>query len=164
VAELIVLGFKDMSKADEVVPQLQAMQGEGLIQLVDWARVIRRPDGKIEVRQATNTTGGGAVGGALFGALIGLLFLMPLAGAAVGAATGAIIGHFADIGISDKFIKDVGNEISPGSSALFLYVIEVTEDKVTERLKPYEPTLLRTSLSHDAEERLRGELQTQTPA
>jgi uncharacterized membrane protein len=72
----------------------------------------------------------------LFGGLIGLLFLMPLAAAAVGAATGAIIGHFADLGSSDKFIRDVANEITPGSSALFLYVVEVTTDKVVERLRP----------------------------
>jgi uncharacterized membrane protein len=38
VAELIVVGFKDMTRADEVIPQLQEMQGEGLTQLADWAR------------------------------------------------------------------------------------------------------------------------------
>jgi uncharacterized membrane protein len=164
MAELIVLGFKETTTADEVVPQLEVLQSEGLIQLADWARVIRREDGKIEVRQAANTTGAGAVGGVLFGALIGLLFLMPLVGLAVGAATGAIIGHFADYGISDQFINDVGNQITPGSSALFLYVVEATTDRVIERLKPYEPTVLRTSLSHDAEDRLRAAMESQAPS
>jgi uncharacterized membrane protein len=159
--ELIVLGFKDTTKADEVIPQLQAMQGEGLIQLADWARVIRREDGKIDVRQAENLAGAGAAGGALLGMLLGLLFLMPLAGLVVGAATGAIIGRFGDYGISDQFIKDVGNHITPGSSALFLYVVEATTDRVTERLQPYQPTVLRTSLSHDAEDRLRAAMQGQ---
>jgi uncharacterized membrane protein len=162
MAELVVLGFKDMTTADQVVPELQTMQGEGILQLADWARVIRRPDSKIEVRQAQSTTGAGAAGGALFGALIGLLFLMPLAGAVVGAATGAIMGHFADYGISDKFIKDVGSQITPGSSALFLYVVQMTEDKVAERLKQHEPTLLRTSLSEEAEAKLRTEIETQS--
>jgi uncharacterized membrane protein len=159
-AELIVLGFKDATKADEAVPQLQAIQGEGLIQLADWARVIRREDGKIEVRQAENITGAGAAGGALLGLLLGLLFLMPLAGLVVGGAVGgAIIGHFADYGISDQFIKDVGNQITRGSSALFLYVVEATTDRVIERLQPYGPTVLRTSLSHDAEDRLRAAME-----
>jgi uncharacterized membrane protein len=35
----------------------------------------------------------------------------------------------------------------------------VTPDKVVERLKPYAPSVLRTSLSHDAEERLRAAVQ-----
>ena len=162
MAELMVLGFKDMTTADQVIPELQAMQSEGIMQLADWARVIRRPDNKIEVRQAQSTTGAGAAGGALFGGLIGLLFLMPLAGAAVGAATGAIMGHFADYGISDKFIKDVGSQISPGSSALFMYVAQMTEDKAIERLKKFQPTLLRTSLSEEAEMRMRSAMESQS--
>jgi uncharacterized membrane protein len=162
--EIIVLGFKDMARADEVVPQLQSMQGEGIIQLADWARVIRRPDGKIEVRQASSTAGAGAAGGALFGMLIGLLFLAPVAGMAIGAVTGGIMGKFADYGISDKFIKDVGNQITPGTSALFLYVAQVTVDKVVERLKPFEPTVVRTSLSEEAEQKLRSAMQAETTA
>jgi uncharacterized membrane protein len=159
VAELIVLGFKDITTADEVVPQLQQLQSEGLLQLDDWARVIRRQDGKIEVRQAASPTGAIASGGALLGMLVGFLFLAPLAGLVVGGATGALIGHFADFGIDDQFIKDIGNQLTPGSSALFLYVLEVTTDKVVDRLKPFEPSILRTSLSHDAEERLRAAVQ-----
>jgi uncharacterized membrane protein len=165
VPELIVLGFNEMDKADTVIPELQALQREGLLDLADWARVIRRPDGKIEVRQATSTTGAGAAGGALWGMLFGLLFLMPLAGLAIGGITGAIMGKLADYGIDDKFIKEVGNQITPGSSALFLYVVRATTDRVIERLQPFTPNLIRTSLSSDAEERLREALgPAETPA
>ena len=157
--ELVVLGFKEMEKADQVVPELEAMQREGLLDLADWARVIKRPDGKIDVRQATSTAGAGAAGGALWGMLFGLLFLMPLAGLAIGAITGGILGKLADYGIDDKFIKDVGSQITPGSSALFVYVVRATGDRVVERLRPYEPTLIRTSMAHDSEERLRTALE-----
>ena len=160
MAELIVLGFTDPDRADQVVPEVMAMQREGLMDLADWARVIRRPDGRLDIRQATSTTGAGAAGGALLGMLFGLLFLMPVAGLAIGAATGAVAGKLSDYGIDDKFIKQLGNQITPGSSALFLYVIRVTGDKAIERLRPYEPTLLRTSLSQDAEDKLRASMQT----
>ena len=162
--ELIVLGFQQSTTADEVIPQIEAMQREGLLDLADWARVIRKEDGKIDVRQATSTAGAGAAGGALWGMLFGLLFLMPLAGLAIGAATGALMGKLADYGIDDKFIKDLGSQITPGSSALFLYVVRATNDKVIERLKPFNPTLLRTSLSSDAEEKLRGAFEAGAPA
>jgi uncharacterized membrane protein len=162
--EIVVLGFNNESKADAVIPELQQMQREGLIELADWARVIRRPDGKVDVRQATSTAGSGAAGGALFGLLIGLLFLMPIAGMAVGAVTGAIVGKFADYGIDDKFIKDVGGQLAPGTSALFLYVVQMTEDKVTERLKSDQPTVVRTSLSEEAEAKLKAELESAAPA
>src|SRR5262249_54035825 len=129
------------------------------LDLADWARVIKRPDGKIDIRQATSTAGAGAAGGALWGLLFGLLFLMPLAGLAIGAITGGLLGKLADYGIDDKFIKDVGHSITPGSSALFVYVVRATGDRVVERIKPYEPTLIRTSLASDAEERLRAALE-----
>ena len=161
--ELIVLGFKNSTTADQVIPEVEAMQRENLLQLADWARVIRREDGKVDVRQATSTAGAGAAGGALWGMLFGLLFLMPIPGLAIGAATGAIVGKLADYGIDDKFIKDLGSKIQPGTSALFLYVVQATTDKVIDRLKPYDPEILRTSLSEDAEARLRAAFETEAP-
>jgi uncharacterized membrane protein len=53
-----------------VVLELQQLQSEGLLELADWARVIRGLDGKIDVRQGTSTTGIGAAGGALWGMLL----------------------------------------------------------------------------------------------
>jgi len=94
--------------------------------------------------------------------LIGLIFLMPLAGALIGGAFGALSGALRDYGIDDRFIKDLSNQLKPGTSALFLYVMSATPDKVTERLQSYHPTLLHTSLSRDAEERLRAAIQPVT--
>jgi uncharacterized membrane protein len=59
-------------------------------------------------------------------ALIGLLFLAPWLGAAVGAISGAIAAKMSDFGVHDNFIKEVGNSIQPGNSALFLLVREAT--------------------------------------
>jgi uncharacterized membrane protein len=159
MAEIVVLGFKDMSTADEAIVDLQRMQSEGLINLVDWARVIRREDGKLDVKQAVGTAGTGAAGGALWGMLFGLIFLIPIAGAVIGAATGAIIGALSDYGIDDKFIKGLGDQIKPGTSALFLQVQDATTDKVTDRMQKYQPTVLRSSLSREAEEKLRSAMQ-----
>jgi uncharacterized membrane protein len=160
VPDLIVIGFKSEATADEAINEIEQMQREGLITLDDWARVIRRADGKIDVRQAHSTTASGALGGTFWGMLFGLIFLMPLAGAAIGALTGALAGHFTDVGIDDKFIKDLGNQIQPGTSALFLYVVQATGDKVIERMGRFQPEVLRTSLSADADARLRQAIQS----
>ncbi len=163
--ELAVIGFKEMDTADKVVPELEALQREGLIELADWARVIRRADGGIDTRQMTNTTGAGLAGGALWGMLFGLIFFIPIAGLLIGGAMGALMGKLSDYGIDDKFIKEVGKQITPGSSALFLYVVRSTNDKVLERLAPFQPTLIRTSLSKEAEEKLREAMESSaTPA
>ena len=158
MAELIVLGFKDMATADEAVIELEQMQKEALITVADWARVIRRQDGKVDIRQGNHPTAAGALGGTFWGLLFGLIFFVPFFGAVVGAATGLLVGALTDVGIDDKMIKGLGQQIAPGTSALFIYVVQATGDKVTERMRRYEPEVLRTSMSNDAEEKLRQAL------
>jgi len=127
-----------------------------LIELKDAAVVIRKPDGKIKVKQATNLVGVGAFGGAFWGMLIGLFFWMPWLGLAVGAVTGALLGATTDYGINDEFIKEVGATIKPGGSALFLLISKWTEDKALERLSKFNATIVRTSLTKEEEEKLKA--------
>jgi uncharacterized membrane protein len=91
--------------------------------------------------------------------LIGMIFLNPLVGAAVGAGAGAISGKFSDIGIDDKFIKELGETITPETSALFVLVRKATPDKVLEELKGFKGKILKTSLTADKEEKLREVLE-----
>jgi uncharacterized membrane protein len=100
--------------------------------------------------------GAGAVGGAFWGMLIGLFFWMPWLGLALGAVVGAISGKLSDYGINDDFINEVGATIQPGGSALFLLISKWTEDKALERLKKFNATVVRTSLSNEEEEKLKA--------
>ena len=88
--------------------------------------------------------------------LIGLIFLVPWLGLAIGAISGAIAGRFSDIGIDDKFVKEVGTTIEPGHSALFMLVERMTEDRVLPELQKFHPTVLRTNLSAEDEEKLKA--------
>jgi uncharacterized membrane protein len=98
----------------------------------------------------------------LLGALVGLLFLNPLAGMAIGGITGAgfgaLSGSLADYGIRDDFVRSIGETIPPGSSALFVLFRSITEDKVLPEIEPYKPRILKTSLSIEAETKLRTAL------
>ena len=123
--------------------------------------MVRHQDGKVKVKQSTSLVGAGAFGGAFWGMLIGLLFFMPWLGLAVGAISGALSGKFADIGIDDEFIKSVGSTIQPGTSALFLMVRQSTPDRVLDEVRGYKGvTVLRTSLSNEAEQKLRDAFAT----
>jgi uncharacterized membrane protein len=134
---------------------VKGLQKQELIKLEDAAVVVRRQDGKAKVKQASSLVGAGALGGAFWGMLIGLLFFMPWLGLAVGALSGAVAGHFTDVGIDDKFIKEVGNTIEPGQSALFLLIVQWTEDKVLSELDRFDAKVLKTSLSAEDEEKLK---------
>jgi uncharacterized membrane protein len=137
------------------------MQKMKLLTLEDAATVVRHADGKVKVKQANNLVGAGAFGGAFWGMLIGLLFFMPWLGLAVGAISGALSAKFADIGIDDEFIKNVGSAITPGTSAIFLMIREATPDRVLEEIRGHAGVkVLQTSLSREAEEKLREALAT----
>ncbi len=166
MSDLIVLGFDGVQSADEVLTKLRAMQKQHLVDLEDACVVIRDADGKVQIKQAVNMTALGATSGAgtgmLIGALAGLLVLNPLAGMAVGglagAGMGALSGSLADFGINDEFIKDLGSTIPVSHSALFLLVRNSTPDKVLPEIEPFNPKVLKTSLSNEQEERLKAVL------
>jgi uncharacterized membrane protein len=156
MAQLVVFAFKDEAGAEQMREALVGLQKQHLIQLADAAVVVRKPDGKVKVKQAVSLVGAGALGGAFWGMLIGLLFWMPWLGLAIGAAAGALGGALSDYGVDDKFIKEVGSTIEPGHSALFLLVQEWTEDKVMEELTKFDAQVLQTSLSKEDEAKLRA--------
>jgi len=166
MSDLVVLGFDDVFKADEVLLALRKLQQQHLIDLEDAAVVVRQADGTVQITQSYPLVAAGAATGALqgtiWGSLIGLLFLNPLIGAAigagVGAGTGAATGALLDIGIDDAFIKATGETITPGTSALFVLVRQATPDRVIAEVQRYDPTVLHTSLSAKAEAELREAL------
>ena len=156
MSNLIVFTFDNETEAERMRDELAKMQKQQLISLEDAAVVIRRQNGKVKVKQAQSLVGAGALGGSFWGLLIGLLFWAPWLGLAIGAATGALAGGMTDVGVDDKFIKEVGEKIEPGHSALFLLVIDATPDKVMEGLQGFNPTVYQTSLSEEEDAKLRA--------
>ena len=59
-----------------------------------------------------------------------------------------------DIGVDNNFIKEVGETIQPGHSAIFLLVREAVPDKMIDELKGYNAKVLQTSLSKEQESKL----------
>ena len=159
MSNLIAIGFSDESTAFSMRAELVKMQKEYLIEMEDVVVVTKDEKDQVKLHQAVNLTASGAVGGSFWGLLIGFLFLNPLAGAAVGAGAGALSGKLADIGINDKFMKDLGETFTPGTSALFVLVRKATPDKVLDGLKGFKGKIIQTSLTKDKEEDLRKVLE-----
>ena len=155
MSDLVVLAFNTEDGALAMRDAMVNLQKQHIVELEDAAVVIRRADGKVKVKQAVSLVGQGALGGAFWGMLIGIIFLMPWLGLAMGALGGALGGKMADTGVDDEFIKEVGEKIEPGHSALFLLIRSATQDKLEEELKDYHATIIQTSLSNEDEARLR---------
>jgi uncharacterized membrane protein len=158
VSTLVVIGYDDMFRAEEIRLKLWKMQKDYLVDLEDAVVAVKDDKGKIKLHQSMNLTAAGAVSGGFWGTLIGLIFLNPLLGLAVGGAAGAVSGALTDVGIDDKFMKELAANMTSGSSMLFALVRKATPDKVLEELKGTGGTVLKTSLSHDDEAKLQAAL------
>jgi uncharacterized membrane protein len=164
MSTLVVIGYKDLYQAEEVRLKLWKMQKDYLIDLEDAVVATKDQDGKVKLHQAVNLTATGALSGGFWGSLIGLIFLNPLLGLAMGAAAGAASGALTDVGIDDKFMKDLAATMQPGSSALFVLARKATPDKVLEEIKGTGGTVLQTSLSHDDEAKLQAAMSAAQPS
>ena len=78
-------------------------------------------DGKVTIHnEAGDRDGGRASIGAVLGGLVFVVF--PVAGIVGGAIAGGLIGRATAPGIDGKFVKEVGDDLPPGGSALFLQI------------------------------------------
>jgi len=156
MATLTVWKFDSAGGAQNALTLLERMQKEELLQINDGAYVTW-PEGKKKPKteQLNRLAGAGALGGSFWGLLFGLIFFVPLLGMAVGAAMGALAGSMSDVGIDDQFIRQVREQVTPGTSALFVMTSNTVVDKVLDEFKGTGATLVSTNLSKDQEGKLR---------
>ena len=93
-----------------------------------------------------------------WGFLFGLLFFVPIIGAGVGAAGGALWGHLEDAGLDRDFIKNVQEQVTEGTSALFLLTSGAVTDRIRQRFIGTKMELIESNLSAEDEATLRERL------
>jgi uncharacterized membrane protein len=164
MANLIAVAYPDKATAQEVLATLERLQKERSIELEDAVVVTRDQDGKVKLHQTNKTAVAGATGGALWGGLIGLIFFAPLVGMAVGAAAGGAAGALADVGVDDRFLKDLGAKLEPGGAALIVLVHRSTPDKVLPEISRFGGEVIQSSLSDEAEAQLQAAMESREAA
>ena len=158
--DLVVITYDTEQTGRNAFDALSEMQRLDLITLTDVALAVKDQKGNVKVKKTLEKehTGTAAVWGGFWGLLIGLLFLAPIFWGVLGALLGAVIGKATYLGIDKEFIKQVGDSLDPGGSALFMLVIEATPDRVLEEMKKFGGEVYQTSLSNEDEEKLRQAL------
>jgi uncharacterized membrane protein len=157
MATFTVSQFDSADGAEGTLSTLERLQKEDLITIED-AAIVTWPEGakKPKTKQLHHLAGAGAMSGAFWGLLFGLIFFVPLLGMAVGAAMGALAASMADVGIDDEFIRSVRENVTPGTSALFVMSSNAVADKVLDQFKTTGASLISTNLSSEQESRLRA--------
>src|SRR3954470_16213956 len=162
VADLIAIGYPDETTALEAEKEAERLAADLIIQADAIAAIVRSKDGKFKVTTNHHEVGAGTAWGMWWGLLFGLLFFVPVFGMAIGAGFGALFGKLEKSGIDKAFQQQVRDMLKPGTSALFLVVEKVTPDRAVNALKQFGGTVLKTSLSEDAEAQLQAELSGST--
>jgi len=152
----VVIRYNAPDQAARVRATIHDLSKQGLIKLDDAAMVSRSEDGKLNVH---NEIDRGVKWGALIGGGVGLLLagiFAPLAGVAVGALAGAGIGASVDLGLPKDYVKEVGEGLAPGQSALFMIVREGNADAALAALRQHPGEILQTSLPSALDASLRA--------
>lgn len=160
MATITVYKFDTPDGAQGMLDLVKQLSKQQLITLQD-AATVSWPQGKKKpkTKHMDDMTGAGALGGAFWGMLFGLIFFIPFFGMAVGAAMGALTGKFSDYGIGKDFIKEVGEKVTEGTSALFLMTSDAVKDKVADAIKEkgWKFEIISTNLSNEQEAQLRAD-------
>lgn len=139
-------------QALEMLKFLRKKAKEANVALEDAVVVYKSQQGEVKIKQTKDvTTGKGARRGSFWGLLLGLLLGGPVVGILGGLGLGALYGKLTDHGISDQFIKDVGNALERNGSALMLMIKDEDYSRSIEYLKTFELEILEADLSEDTE-------------
>jgi uncharacterized membrane protein len=158
MSDLIAIGYDDEPTAAQAAEEVRRLAGELIIQPDAVATIVRDKDGDYHVSTNHHFVGGGATWGMFWGLLFGLLFFVPVFGLAIGAGFGALFGKIEKTGIDREFQQQVRDMIKPGNSALFMIVEKVTPDKAVAALSKFGGTVLKSSLSNEAQRELQEAL------
>ena len=122
--QMLIAAFQEEKAADEALHELKQAKWAGLIGIENAAVLRRDEKNKLHIKETGDWGGGkGAVAGGAIGAAAGIV-LGP--GALVTGAVGALIGGLAaklrDSGFSDERLKQVGEGLKPGTSAIIAVI------------------------------------------
>jgi uncharacterized membrane protein len=158
MATLVAIGYPDETTATAASLEAHQLAKDLIIQPDAIAVIIRDKENKFHVTTSHHAVGEGATWGMFWGFLFGLLFFIPVFGMAIGAGMGALMGKLTKGAIDKEFREQVRDMLQPGTSALFLVVEHATPDKAVEGLAKYGGTVLKSSLSKEAEAELQEAL------
>lgn len=159
MSQLVVFTFESEDAGREALARVRDLQDSGQLQLEDSAVILKDPDGKTHV---TNQVSSGTKSGALVGGFLGLLFglfFLPVFGIVAGAAAGALFGRSMSMNVDQDFVKDVTEQLQPGTSALFT-VTKGDPGALTAAVAPFKGKVFQTTLDPELEASLNEALKT----
>jgi uncharacterized membrane protein len=153
--QVIVAAFNDINGASNALKTLQEAKREKMIGIEDAAVITKDATGKVKIKETADMRAGkGATIGAVAGGVIGLL-AGPVGWAALGGgAIGGLAAKLHDGGFPDARLKQLGEGLTPNSSALVAVIDHRWVAEVEQELTRQQADIVTQSLSDDIHEQL----------
>ena len=143
---------------DLTLATLNQMKKDGVIEVIDAAVMVREEtSGSFKIKKPGQPTAKrGAKRGAVAGGILGVIFPPSvLALGAAGAVAGAVVGHFRDRVLDTNVLKEIGDKVPVGGSAIVAVIEERWVDQFATVAKGY-GELTSYTLDPEAAARLVG--------
>jgi uncharacterized membrane protein len=156
--DVVVAAFTEEDGADDALKELRNAHGEGLINIKDAAVLRRDMENKLHITDTTDKgLGRGAILGGIAGAVVGVVAgpigWMTLGGAAVGG----LAAKLRDGGFKDSRLRQVGDSLQPGSSAIIAVVEEQWVREVERMIRDEAAEIATEEISADVADQLEME-------
>jgi uncharacterized membrane protein len=140
--------FETPDGAERTATLLRDAEREDLIKIEDHA-VVSWPEGedKPTFKHGHEDTKRGVGWGGFWGLLIGALFTVPVIGAVAGGAIAGMAKASQKLGIPQEKLEGIRDQITPGTSALFLVTEQGDLDRLGERFHGVNMKLIETNLT-----------------
>jgi uncharacterized membrane protein len=159
VYNILAFTFDGQDTAGQVVKEIKSSGTLDGYDIVAQAVVEQTPKGKVKVHEP----GRGGVGAAVGAAGGGLLALIGgpvgvLAWAAAGGVVGGVAGHYLGRPISKGDLKEIGEAMSPDSSAFLLLLEDTQSEGVVDSMSGYNADVVTLTVGDE----LSGQIATYT--
>lgn len=153
MSELIAFIYESETGAKSLEADLLEARNAKDVKVDDAALVVRQSDGRPVFSHAADLVGRGSMGGIFWGFILALVFWTRWWGLSVGGALG-------DLRLDEDFVKEVGEGVGKGSSALIVIVEAGMAAGVLKTAEGSKPKVFQSTLSGDDERVLKVIFQT----
>jgi uncharacterized membrane protein len=145
--DVLVAAYTTEQGAKDALHDLDEAKKANIIRIRDAAILMRDANNKLHITEtADKGFGRGAVLGGVGGAVVGLI-AGPVGWATVGgAAIGGLAARLRDGGFKDERLRQLGERLTPGSSALIAVIEHEWVKQVEDMLREEAETLVTETL------------------
>jgi uncharacterized membrane protein len=149
VYNILAFAFDGQDTAKQTVKDIKSSGALDGYEIVAQAIVEQNPKGKVDIKEPGHGVWGAVIGGTI-GGLLGLIGgpVGVLALAASGAAVGGVAGHL-DRAIPKDDLEQIGDAMSPDSSAFLLLLEDTYSEDAIDSLSDYNANVVTLTVGDE---------------